>query len=91
MGYRDKYFAENASNHGWYICVRCGRSFRKGDIDIDHIIPQSYEGSDDLSNLQCMCKSCNRSKKDSLADTIPDYIKNNTERCKKGILNWLEE
>ena len=90
MGYRENYFKENTSNHGWYTCVRCGRSFRKGDIDIDHIIPQSYGGSDDLSNLQCMCKSCNRSKQDSLRDTIPDYTRNNLERGKKKLFDLFD-
>ena len=58
MNYRDKWFDNNKSNYGWYKCVRCGKSFRKGDIDIDHIIPQRYGGSDNLNNLQCMCKHC---------------------------------
>ena len=53
MGYRDNYFNANSSNHGWYRCVSCGKSFRKGDIDIDHILPQHHGGSDDLDNLQC--------------------------------------
>ena len=42
MNYRDKWFDNNKSNYRWYKCVRCGKSFRKGDIDIDHIIPQRY-------------------------------------------------
>ena len=46
MGYRDDYFNNNASDHGWYTCVRCGKKLRKGDVDIDHIIPQSYGGGD---------------------------------------------
>lgn len=49
MGYREKYFSKNDAydnNNGWYRCVKCGRSFRKGDMDIDHIIPQKYGGSD---------------------------------------------
>ncbi|HIY06399.1 MAG TPA: HNH endonuclease, partial [Candidatus Evtepia faecigallinarum] len=44
--YRDTYFSKNSGNYGWYRCVHCGRSFRKGDVDIDHIIPQSRGGSD---------------------------------------------
>ena len=64
MGYRSKYFndSSNASNHGWYKCVHCGRSFRKGDVNIDHIVPRAFGGSDSIDNLQCLCKHCNRSK-----------------------------
>lgn len=85
MGYRDNYFSEHKSNYGWYTCVRCGKRLRKGDIDIDHIIPQSYGGSDDISNLQCMCRHCNRSKQDSIRDTVPDYARNNIELAKKKL------
>ena len=73
MGYRDNYFNANSSNHGWYRCVSCGKSFRKGDIDIDHILPQHHGGSDDLDNLQCMCKHCNRSKQDDTRHSVEDY------------------
>lgn len=41
-------------------------------MDIDHIIPQSYGGSDFEYNLQCICKHCNRSKQDSLDETAGD-------------------
>lgn len=79
--YRDKYFEANPSNHGWYTCVRCGRKLRRGDADIDHILPQSYGGGDGLDNLQCLCKHCNRSKQDSLRDTLSDYARNNADRA----------
>lgn len=68
--YRNTYFDNNASNHGWYTCVRCGKKLRKGDADIDHIIPQSYGGSDDEINLQCLCVHCNRSKRDDTSDSL---------------------
>ena len=83
MGYRDDYFKENKSNHGWYTCVKCGGKFRKSDMDVDHILPQSYGGGDGLDNLQGLCKHCNRSKQDSLRDTIPDYARNNAERARR--------
>lgn len=46
MGYRDEYFKNNKSDHGWYTCVRCGKKLCKGDADIDHILPQNRGGSD---------------------------------------------
>ena len=64
--YRQKGLEKENPKYGWYTCVRCGRSFRKNDIDIDHIIPKNKGGSDSLYNLQCMCKHCNRSKKDTI-------------------------
>ncbi len=77
MGYRNDFFEKNKSNHGWYTCVRCGKKLRKSDVDIDHIIPQSRGGSDSLFNLQCMCKTCNRSKQNSMGlDTVTDLGKN---------------
>lgn len=86
MGYRDDWFNNNDSNHGWYTCVRCGKKLRKGDVDIDHIIPQSYGGSDNLNNLQCMCKSCNRSKQNDIGlDTIKDYSRNTFNNTRKKI------
>ena len=83
MSYRNKWFDNNKSNHGWYTCVRCGKSFRRGDIDIDHIIPQKYGGSDNLNNLQCMCKHCNRSKQDDLDNVVSEYASNTVKNIKK--------
>lgn len=78
MGYREKFFANNSSNHGWYTCISCGRNFHKGDIDIDHIIPQSRGGTDELENLQCMCKHCNRSKQADTRYVDEDLVANVT-------------
>ncbi|EMM0828969.1 TPA: hypothetical protein ACG3RI_004049 [Clostridioides difficile] len=38
-----------------------------------------------INNLQCMCKSCNRSKKDSLNNTVTDYGKNTLKNTKKTL------
>ena len=82
--YRQSWFDDNQSNHGWYTCVRCGKKLRKGDVDIDHIIPQSRGGRDNRDNLQCMCRHCNRSKRDSVGvDTIRDYSRNVAKNTSK--------
>ena len=62
MGYREEWFKNNKPIFGKYRCVRCGGLFPKSEIDIDHRIPKRNGGTDDLWNLQPMCKHCNRSK-----------------------------
>lgn len=65
MGYREKWFQHHRPNiFGKYRCVRCGGWFRKDQIEIDHRIPKRDGGTDDLWNLQPMCRHCNRSKRD---------------------------
>lgn len=67
--YRKTGLNTNLSNYGWYECVHCHKKFRKGDIDIDHILPQSRGGGNQPQNLQCLCKHCNRSKGNDMSQT----------------------
>lgn len=66
MGYREEFFKANTSIGGKYRCCRCGKLFSKKDIDVDHRIPKKLGGTDDISNLQALCKHCNRSKQDDV-------------------------
>ena len=44
-------------------CVRCGSRER---LEYDHIIPVSRGGSNTVRNIELLCESCNRSKKDHI-------------------------
>lgn len=70
--YRSRGLENAESNRGWYKCVKCGKSFRKGDMDIDHIYPKSLGGANTRDNLQCICKHCNRSKQADTSETAAD-------------------
>jgi 5-methylcytosine-specific restriction endonuclease McrA len=50
----------------WFgnVCLCCG----KAEITIDHVVPIIKGGSNDISNLQILCMSCNASKKDKTID-----------------------
>lgn len=51
-----------------FICRACGFGGSEnfsGFLDLDHIIPRSQGGSDDVTNLQCLCKVCNGEKGDN--------------------------
>jgi ATP adenylyltransferase len=43
-------------------CALCGITAMDRPLDVDHIIPRSRGGSNDISNLQTLCSKCNRTK-----------------------------
>ena len=45
-------------------CNGCQHPFPFRNMTIDHIIPQSMDGSDDPENLQLLCGACNSTKGD---------------------------
>ena len=46
-------------------CELCGITADQKALEIDHIIPRNKGGSDEESNLQVLCYSCNASKRDT--------------------------
>ena len=45
-------------------CELCGISADEKALEVDHIVPRNSGGTDDLSNLQALCYSCNAMKRD---------------------------
>lgn len=47
-----------------WTCCSCGRSSKDEGIilEVDHIVPRSKGGSNDMGNLQTLCKKCNIGK-----------------------------
>lgn len=43
-------------------CENCGVSVDERPIDVDHIVPRSVGGANDISNYQALCYICNTNK-----------------------------
>ena len=45
-----------------YRCRECGASKDETSLEIDHIVPVAKGGTNDIDNLQTLCRECNRMK-----------------------------
>lgn len=45
-----------------YKCLECGATNKDEKLEVDHIIPVAHGGTDELENLQTLCRVCNLAK-----------------------------
>lgn len=60
-----------------HSCAICKRKIQKSNMTIDHIIPLSQGGHNDIVNLQTVCEKCNLRKKNQSKEvktSIPSII-----------------
>ena len=55
-------------------CELCGQQILLQNMTLDHIIPLSMGGKDDMENLQAACFACNQFKSNILPDDFMDRI-----------------
>lgn len=55
----------NVLKRAKYRCELCGAHEDQIALHVDHITPRAKGGSDDLSNLQALCMTCNTNKRDN--------------------------
>jgi len=68
-----------------FRCELCGISAEHKALEVDHIVPRNKRGSDDESNLQSLCYSCNAMKRDT-DDADFRKIRESYEYRKSGCL-----
>ena len=65
-----------------YTCVYCGA--RGVKFEVDHKIPFSRGGSDEMDNLVTACMCCNRQKRDKTSEEFMDWRKKNGRKTTKA-------
>lgn len=63
-------------------CELCGISANEKALDVDHIVPKNKDGSNDISNLQALCYSCNRAKRDTDDTDFREVLESYKDRKK---------
>ena len=66
-------------------CESCGISIKEKALEVDHIIPRTKKGKDELSNYQALCYTCN-SQKSNKDDTHFSKILESYNDRKKGCI-----
>lgn len=61
-------------------CELCGKHDEDAALQLDHIVPQIKGGSDDISNLQVLCSTCNANKRDTDDEDFRSIIESYKDR-----------
>lgn len=65
---------ENLKSYYDHRCLACGRQEPEIVLTVDHVIPISRGGSDDISNIQPLCGACNCRKHARIIDYRPTEV-----------------
>jgi 5-methylcytosine-specific restriction protein A len=57
-----------------YQCQSCGKTSGEAQLSVDHIIPLARGGTNDISNLQTLCLTCNQRKTDKIDNRFRRYF-----------------
>lgn len=72
------------------ICAHCGKTVTGEKKTIDHVIPQFYDGGDDIRNLMPLCYKCNQDRA-SGAIVPQTYYKYANDLAIQELLDYIEE
>lgn len=72
------------------ICAHCGKTVSGELKTIDHVIPQIYDGGDDIRNLMPLCKHCNKTRA-SGAIVPQTYYRYATDLAIRELLAYIDD
>lgn len=64
-------------------CAHCGKVISEGNVTVEHIIPLSKGGTNDMDNLVALCHDCNEDKGDFIYEPKAYYRFLNKDELKR--------
>lgn len=61
-------------------CAYCGREIKYKDMQVDHLKPKAFGGTDNMENLMPSCRTCNHYKRANSLELFRRFIE--TIPCK---------
>lgn len=81
-----------------FTCQYCGISANESKLHVDHIIPVTKGGTNDLKNLVTSCEQCNNSKgkrivEEPYLNQVIDVLESINDHCKRYVATdeWIEQ
>jgi 5-methylcytosine-specific restriction endonuclease McrA len=74
-----------------HLCSYCGIELTANNMTVDHIIPWSRDGGQQLSNLCLCCKPCNLLKFTMTAEEFRYFLRGYAQLINKAIERWDKE
>jgi len=69
-------------------CAYCGHEITKQQMQVDHIHPKAFNGSDNLDNLNPACHPCNNYKITFSVEELRRQIGRQVERGRRHSVNF---
>lgn len=73
-----------------FKCVYCGNTPPNVLLEVDHVIPVSKGGTNQIDNLVCSCYDCNRGKSANELTNLPETIQSKAELLKLKTKQYKE-
>lgn len=72
-----------------FKCQYCGNTPPSIILEVDHIIPVSKKGTNDIDNLTTSCFDCNRGKSNRELNTLPQTTEEKTKHIEEKEAQYL--
>lgn len=74
----------------FFTCTYCGNKPPKIVLEVDHLLPVSRGGKNNIDNLVCSCFDCNRGKSNTELSSVPPSLEIKNTQTEEKLKQYKE-